>query len=146
MMGCASCGSVSCPAPPIPILLFILGAEPALITCPKFGDHLKSLTTEKQVEKGISEIVGALTDPIIVFPGGWGDTLPDWLKTAITLERMIGNMRALKGDEPIGTDAESLRLSDDGFPDSTDGQRLDPDLSLCRWPELQTMEQSRNAI
>ena len=65
------------------------------------------MTTEKQIEKGISEIVGALTDPIIVFPGGWGDTLPDWLKTAITLERMIGNVKALKGEEPPGTDAEA---------------------------------------
>ena len=65
------------------------------------------MTTEKQIEKGISEIVGALTDPIIVFPGGWGDTLPDWLKTAITLERTMGNMKALKGEEPTGTDAEA---------------------------------------
>jgi len=65
------------------------------------------LTTEKQIERGISEIVGALTDPIIVFPGGWGDTLPDWLKTAITLERMMGNMKALKGEEPTSTDAEA---------------------------------------
>jgi len=40
------------------------------------------------VEQGISDIVGCLTDPIIVFPGGWGDTIPEWLKTAITLERM----------------------------------------------------------
>ena len=59
------------------------------------------------VEQGISEIVGCLTDPIIVFPGGWGDTIPEWLKTAITLERMIGDMKALKGEEPIGTDAEA---------------------------------------
>jgi len=59
------------------------------------------------VEKGISDIVGALTDPIIVFPGGWGDTIPEWLKTAITLERMMGNMKALKGEEPTGTDAEA---------------------------------------
>jgi len=58
------------------------------------------------VEKDISDIVGCLTDPIIVFPGGWGDTLPDWLKTAITLERMVGDMQALKGEEPTGTDAE----------------------------------------
>ena len=61
----------------------------------------------KTVEKGISDIVGCLTDPIIVFPGGWGDTIPDWLKTAITLERMIGNMKELKGEEPTGTDAEA---------------------------------------
>jgi len=59
------------------------------------------------VEKGISDIVGCLTDPIIVFPGGWGDTIPEWLKTAITLERMIGNMKALKGEELTGTDAEA---------------------------------------
>ncbi len=59
------------------------------------------------MEKGISDVVGCLTDPIIVFPGGWGDTLPDWLKTAITLERMMGNMKALKGEEPTGTDAEA---------------------------------------
>jgi len=59
------------------------------------------------VEQGISDIVGCLTDPIIVFPGGWGDTLPDWLKTAITLERMMGDMKALKGEEPTGTDTEA---------------------------------------
>ena len=61
----------------------------------------------KTVEKGISDIVGCLTDPIVVFPGGWGDTIPEWLKTAITLERMMGDMKALKGEEPTGTDAEA---------------------------------------
>jgi len=61
----------------------------------------------KTVEQDISNIVGRLTDPIIVFPGGWGDTLPDWLKTAITLERMMGDMKVLKGEEPVGTDAEA---------------------------------------
>ena len=63
------------------------------------------MTTERQ--KGISDIVGALTDPIIVSPGGWGDTLPEWIKTSITMERMIMNMRALKEEEPTGTDAEA---------------------------------------
>ena len=65
------------------------------------------MTTEKQIEKGISDIVGALTDPVIVFPGGWGDTLPEWLKNAITLERLEMNMKALKGEEMTGTDAEA---------------------------------------
>ena len=59
------------------------------------------------VEKGISDIVGVFCDPIIVFPGGWGDTLPEWLKNAITLERLGMNMRALKGEEMTGTDAEA---------------------------------------
>ena len=65
------------------------------------------MNTPKTVEKGISEIVGALTDPIIVFPGGWGDSLPEWLKSTITLERIVMNMRAIKGEEMTGTDAEA---------------------------------------
>ncbi len=65
------------------------------------------MTTEKQLEKGISDIVGVFTDPILVFPGGWGDTLPEWLKETITLERLVMNMGALKGEEMTGTDAEA---------------------------------------
>jgi hypothetical protein len=59
------------------------------------------------MEQGISELVGCLTDPIIVFPGGWGDTLPEWLKTAVTLERLEMNIRAIRGEETAGTDAEA---------------------------------------
>lgn len=60
-----------------------------------------------ELSKGVSEIVGALTDPILVYPGGWGDTLPEWLKSNITLERLISNMKALKGEPITGTDAEA---------------------------------------
>ncbi len=67
------------------------------------------MNSEKELEKGISDIVGVFTDPIIVYPGGgWEDTLPDWIKGAITLERLVMNMRSLKGEEPTGTDAEAL--------------------------------------
>jgi len=55
----------------------------------------------------ISELVGALTDPIIVYPGGWGDTLPNWIKGAITLERLVMNMREMHGESATGTDAEA---------------------------------------
>jgi len=55
----------------------------------------------------IADLVGTLTDPIIVFPGGWGDSLPEWLKNAITLERLIENMKETKGEQPTGTDAEA---------------------------------------
>ena len=65
------------------------------------------MNTSNTAEKGISEIVGVFTDPILVFPGGWGDTLPEWLKTTITLERLEMNMRTLKGEEMTGTDAEA---------------------------------------
>lgn len=54
----------------------------------------------------IDDLVGTLTDPIIVYPGGWGDSLPEWLKNAITLERLTENMKASKGEQPTGTDAE----------------------------------------
>lgn len=65
------------------------------------------MTTEKKTERWISDIVGALTDPIIVMPGGWGDTLPEWIKNAITLERLVMNMLALKGEKMTATDAEA---------------------------------------
>jgi hypothetical protein len=66
------------------------------------------LTTENlKIDRGISDIVGVFTDPILVYPGGWGDTLPDWLKQAITMERLIENMKALKGEPMTGTDAEA---------------------------------------
>ena len=77
-----------------------------------FTDELEAATPkvkakQKSGEHHISELVGALVDPIIAFPGGWGDTLPDWLKNAIILERLETNMRELKGEEPTGTDAEA---------------------------------------
>jgi hypothetical protein len=59
------------------------------------------------IDKGISDLVGVFTDPILVFPGGWDDTLPEWLKGAITMERMMENMKSLKGEEMTGTDAEA---------------------------------------
>jgi len=61
----------------------------------------------KKEDKWIGELVGVFSDPIIVMPGGWGDSLPEWLKTSITLERLVMNMRELKGELPTGTDAEA---------------------------------------
>jgi len=34
----------------------------------------------KNIDSMIGNLVGTLTDPIIVYPGGWGDDLPEWLK------------------------------------------------------------------
>lgn len=61
-----------------------------------------------RIDKQIDELVGALTDPIIVWPSSWQDTLPEWIKPAITMERLMENMKALKGETPTGTDAEVL--------------------------------------
>ncbi len=60
----------------------------------------------KKEDEWIGELVGVFSDPIIVMPGGWGDSLPEWLKSTITLERLAMNMKALKGELPTGTDAE----------------------------------------
>jgi putative heme iron utilization protein len=61
-----------------------------------------------RIDKQIDELVGVFTDPIIVWPSGWQDTLPEWIKPAITMERLIENMKALKGERPTATDAEVL--------------------------------------
>ena len=61
----------------------------------------------KNVDSMIDDLVGTLTDPIIVYPGGWGDSLPEWLKNAIVLERLTENMKSTKGEQPTGTDAEA---------------------------------------
>jgi len=58
-------------------------------------------------DKWIDELVGVFSDPIIVMPGGWGDTLPDWIRPAITQERLIANMEAAKTGVMTGTDAEA---------------------------------------
>jgi len=58
-------------------------------------------------DRWISDLVGTFFDPIIVMPGGWGDTLPEWIKGQITLERLVENMKSTKGEQPTGTDAEA---------------------------------------
>jgi hypothetical protein len=61
---------------------------------------------DRETDCWISDLVGSLTDPIIVMPGGWGDTLPSWIREVITIERMIENMKSLKGEELLASDAE----------------------------------------
>lgn len=62
------------------------------------------------VDDGISELVGALTDPIIVWPGGWMDTLPEWIKGEIKVQRLVQLMIARKDESQRGlaTDAEAM--------------------------------------
>ena len=62
---------------------------------------------EQKAVKDIAEAIGCLMDPIVVYPGGWADTLPDWLKNAIQVDRLIENIKTLKEGEPTATDAEA---------------------------------------
>lgn len=57
------------------------------------------------VNKQIDALVGALTDPIIVFDPSWADVLPDWLKGEIKMQRLA---QLMKGEEGVATDAEAL--------------------------------------
>ena len=64
--------------------------------------------SNQKVDGWIDDIVGALLDPIIVMPGGWGDDLPEWLKTRVTLERLAENIVATREQREItATDAEA---------------------------------------
>ena len=66
------------------------------------------MTTDRKTESWIDNIVGALCDPIIVMPGGWGDDLPEWLRNRVTLERLVENIVASReGRELTATDAEA---------------------------------------
>ena len=66
------------------------------------------MTTERKIDGWIDDVVGALCDPIIVMPGGWGEDLPDWLKKRVTVERLCENLLALKeGRDLTATDAEA---------------------------------------
>ena len=66
------------------------------------------MTTAKKADGWIDDLVGALCDPIIVYPSPWKDDLPDWIKPQITLERLIMNMKVMHEDGvPVG-DTEAL--------------------------------------
>ena len=66
------------------------------------------MTTEKKAVGWSDDLVGALCDPIIVYPSPWKDDLPDWIKPQITLERLIMYMKVMhEGGVPVG-DTEAL--------------------------------------
>ena len=58
---------------------------------------------EKVVEKQIDNLVGALTDPIIVYDPGW--EVPERLKGEIKLARLA---QLMKKEEGVATDVEAL--------------------------------------
>jgi hypothetical protein len=63
---------------------------------------------DTELHRAVEDLVGVFTDPIIVYPSPWMDTLPEWIKPAITVERLIENMKVLKGETPTASDAEAL--------------------------------------
>ena len=72
------------------------------------GEPVACKPTIRSPEDEISELIGCLTDPIIAWPSGWMDSIPERVKEQIPIQRMIMNMQYAKGMIPrrTGTDAE----------------------------------------
>jgi hypothetical protein len=63
---------------------------------------------EQETRKLVSDLAGVFTDPIICYPGGWGNDTPSWLRKAIVIERMVEERKPTGyNGTPTGTDAEA---------------------------------------
>jgi len=60
---------------------------------------------ERELKRQVKRLAWSLTKPIVVYPGGWHDTIPEWMKAEVTLQRLVQNM---KGEEGVATDIEAL--------------------------------------
>lgn len=56
----------------------------------------------------IDELVGALFDPIIVWPSPWNADMPKRVMDLIPIQRLAMNMMALRGEKMTATDAEAI--------------------------------------
>lgn len=64
--------------------------------------------SKRELARFVDETAGALADPIIVYPGGWEDTLPKWLRDQIPLDRLLLMMEAKGKRIEKGTDSEAM--------------------------------------
>jgi len=64
--------------------------------------------SQKALEEMIAEIIGIFKDPIILYPGGWEDSLPPTLWEMIRMERFVQQMKAKGKKIEEATDAEAL--------------------------------------
>lgn len=66
----------------------------------KINEQIKHNWGKRLADKAVNELVGCFTDPIIMYPSPWMDTLPDWVKREIPLARMLYFM---KNKDTFGT-------------------------------------------
>jgi len=65
----------------------------------------------KDTDLWIDDLVGAICDPVIVFPSGWQDTIPEWIFPEIKMQRLLDLMvqhREMDGAEPMASDLEVM--------------------------------------
>lgn len=60
---------------------------------------------ERELDKQIRRLAWTLTKPLVVCPGGWADTIPEWMKAEAKLQSLI---QLMKGEDGVATDIEAL--------------------------------------
>lgn len=68
----------------------------------------KAGATKRDLDQMIEEIVGIFKDPIVLYPSGWMDTVPDRIYDMIRVERFLQQMKAKGEKVDKSTDAEAL--------------------------------------
>ena len=65
---------------------------------------------KKELDKNLEELVSIFFKPLVVYPSGWHDILPEWIKNEIPIQRMVYQMLKYKGKvkENRATDVEAL--------------------------------------
>jgi hypothetical protein len=66
----------------------------------RFRGSMRQLTED---QKRVKDLAAAFTTPLVLFPGGWEDTLPEWLKLRTIAERVA---MVCNGGWDKATDAE----------------------------------------
>ena len=60
-------------------------------------------------DKFLRNTIGAVSPTIVVYDETWGEDLPEWLKTQITLKRFEENARGIEGEKvEEATDEEAM--------------------------------------
>jgi hypothetical protein len=72
------------------------------------AQQAKAGASDQQIQEMIEDIIGVLKDPIILYPGGWEDSLPPSIWNEITMQRFIQELRAKGKKVEEATDAEAL--------------------------------------
>ena len=65
----------------------------------------------KDTDHWIDDLAGAICDPVIVWPSGWQDTIPEWVFPEIKMQRLLDLMvrhRGMDGAEPMASDLEVM--------------------------------------
>ena len=98
----------------------------------------------KEDKDWIESLVGALCDPIIVYPSPWKEDIPDWIFSQIKLERLVMNMKVLREGcgVPVG-DTECLAYI---FPRTMDAPMTDQQNRLYMYVFNQAMKFKKTEV